>query len=43
MITLADRIAVMNGFAITGELPNSRDYGQMSSAIMDLIHRAEAA
>jgi ribose transport system ATP-binding protein len=43
MITLADRIAVMNGFAITGELPNSRDYGQMSRAIMDLIHRAEAA
>ena len=43
MITLADRIAVMSGFAITGELPNSRDYGQMSGAIMDLIHRAEAA
>ncbi len=43
MITLADRIAVMNGFAITGELPNSRDYGLMSSAIMNLIHRAEAA
>jgi ribose transport system ATP-binding protein len=43
MITLADRIAVMNGFAITGELPNSRDYGQMSAGIMNLIHRAEAA
>ena len=42
MITLADRIAVMNGFAVTGELPNSRDYGQMSAAIMDLIHRAAA-
>ncbi len=42
MITLADRIAVMNGFAVTGELPNSRNYGQMSSAIMDLIHRAAA-
>ncbi len=42
MITLADRIVVMNGFAVTGELPNSREYGQMSAAIMDLIHRAAA-
>lgn len=43
MITLADRIAVMNGFAITGEMPNSRDYGEMSAAIMNLIHNSEAA
>lgn len=42
MITLADRIAVMNGFQITGEIANSRDYRQMSTAIMDLIHRAAA-
>ena len=42
MITLADRIVVMNGFRITGALPNSRDYGQMSAGIMDLIHRAAA-
>ena len=42
MITLADRIVVMSGFAVTGELPNSREYGQMSAAIMDLIHRAAA-
>tara|TARA_B110001469_G_C9605969_1_gene301280 strand:- start:676 stop:1476 length:801 start_codon:yes stop_codon:yes gene_type:complete len=41
MITLADRIAVMNEFSITGELPNSRDYKQMSAGIMDLIHQAE--
>lgn len=43
MITLADRIAVMNSFAITGELPNNRDYPRMSAAIMDLIHRSAAA
>ena len=43
MITLADRIAVMDGFRIRGELPNTRQYGEMSAAIMDLIHRAEAA
>ena len=43
MITLADRIAVMNSFSIMGELPNSRDYRQMSAGIMNLIHRSEAA
>jgi ribose transport system ATP-binding protein len=43
MITLADRIAVMDGFRIRGEVPNTRRYGEMSAAIMKLIHRAEAA
>ena len=43
MITLADRIAVMHDFRITGEIPNSRDYDAMSAGIMDLIHGAEAA
>ena len=43
MITLADRIAVMHDFRITGEMPNSRDYDAMSAGIMDLIHGAEAA
>jgi ribose transport system ATP-binding protein len=42
MITLADRIAVMNGFRIMGETTNDRDYGRMSARIMALIHDAEA-
>jgi len=41
IITLADRIVVMNDFAITGEIPNSRDYAPMSAAIMALIHSAD--
>ncbi|HEX4766289.1 MAG TPA: sugar ABC transporter ATP-binding protein [Lichenihabitans sp.] len=43
MITLADRVVVMNAYRIQGDLPNTRDYDAMSHAIMDLIHRAEAA
>jgi ribose transport system ATP-binding protein len=42
MITLADRIVVMDGYRITGELANTRDYGPMSEAIMAFIH-GEAA
>ena len=42
MITLADRIAVMSGFRITGELANDRDYGRMSAGIMALIHHSDA-
>ncbi|MHA1566673.1 MAG: sugar ABC transporter ATP-binding protein [Alphaproteobacteria bacterium] len=38
MIALADRILVMNGFALVGEIENSRDYDQVSHAIMDHIH-----
>jgi hypothetical protein len=33
----------MDGFRIRGEVPNTRRYGEMSAAIMKLIHRAEAA
>ncbi|SHO67417.1 monosaccharide ABC transporter ATP-binding protein, CUT2 family (TC 3.A.1.2.-) [Pseudoxanthobacter soli DSM 19599] len=43
MITLADRIVVMNDYRISGELENTRDYGRMSEGIMYLIHRVEAA
>ena len=43
MITLADRIAVMNGYRIQGELVNSRKYDAMSQGIMNLIHGAASA
>jgi ribose transport system ATP-binding protein len=43
MITLADRIAVMNDYRLEGEIVNTRDYDAMSQAIMGLIHRVEAA
>jgi ribose transport system ATP-binding protein len=42
IVALADRIVVMNGFRIIGEMPNSRDYGPMSRAIMSLIHGLDA-
>ena len=40
IVTLSDRIAVMNNFAIRGELANDRDYARMSQAIIRLIHAA---
>ena len=39
MVTLADRIVVMHGFAITGEVaPGDRDYQRVSRAVMRHIH-----
>jgi ribose transport system ATP-binding protein len=38
MITLADRIAVMDGYRIKGAITNDRDYERMSREIMGLIH-----
>ncbi|ASJ70767.1 sugar ABC transporter ATP-binding protein [Granulosicoccus antarcticus] len=38
MITLADRIVVMNDFRIMGDIDNTREYAAMSEAIMNLIH-----
>jgi ribose transport system ATP-binding protein len=38
IITLADRIIVMDDFAIKGDLPNNRNYEEMSTGIMNLIH-----
>jgi ribose transport system ATP-binding protein len=43
MITLADRIVVMDGYRIKGGFANARDYDAMSTAIMTLIHGREAA
>jgi ribose transport system ATP-binding protein len=43
MITLADRIVVMDGYRIKGELANTRDYTSMSAGIMEFIHASEAA
>ena len=38
MVTLADRIVVMDRFAITGEVDNTHDYDTMSQAVIRLIH-----
>ncbi|MDE3176459.1 MAG: sugar ABC transporter ATP-binding protein [Pseudomonadota bacterium] len=43
MITLADRIVVMDGYRIKGELTNTRDYASMGEGIMALIHARNAA
>lgn len=38
MISLAERIMVMDDFQIMGEVINDNDYRGMSEAVMDLIH-----
>ena len=38
MITLADRIVVMNDYRIKGGIRNDRVYDAMSQQIMGLIH-----
>jgi ribose transport system ATP-binding protein len=38
MITLADRVAVMNDYRIVGELDNDHDYQRTSEAVINLIH-----
>jgi ribose transport system ATP-binding protein len=43
MITVADRIVVMDDYRIKGELANSRRYTQMGEGIMALIHARNAA
>lgn len=43
MVTLVDRIAVMQDFAITGEVVNTHDYEQMSKAVIRLIHEEQPA
>jgi ribose transport system ATP-binding protein len=42
MIALADRIVVMDGYRVTGEIANTRVYKPMSEAIMACIHRTAA-
>ena len=41
MVRLADRILVMKGHRLVGEVENSRRYGEVSEAIMRLIHAGE--
>jgi ribose transport system ATP-binding protein len=43
MITLADRIAVMNEYRIVGELDNDHDYQRTSETVITLIHAGAAA
>ena len=38
MVTLADRIAVMNHFRLAGELTNTHEYEPMSQAVIRMIH-----
>ena len=39
MITLADRIVVINDFRVKGDIDNTHEYDNMSEAIMTLIHQ----
>jgi len=41
MVTLADRILVMHGFRIVGEVENDHRYDTTSKAIMSRIHQVE--
>ena len=43
MVTVADRILVMDGFALRGQVANSRDYAAVSEGIMHHIHGATEA
>ena len=43
MVDVADRIVVMAGFRIKGEVENDRNYERVSRAIMGLIHDSAAA
>ena len=43
IITVADRIVVMDDYRVKGELANTRDYTSMGEGIMALIHARDAA
>ena len=43
MIDVADRIVVMDGYRIKGEVENDRNYDRVSQAIMTHIHAQKAA
>jgi ribose transport system ATP-binding protein len=43
VVTLADRIAVMNAYRVVGELDNDHDYPRTSEAVMHLIHDGSPA
>ena len=38
MVTVADRILVMDEFRLRGEVANTRDYASVSEGIMHRIH-----
>lgn len=42
MITLADRIVVMDEFIVRGEVPNDHQYDRVSAAVMSHIHRSQS-
>ena len=43
MVDVADRILVMDGYRIKGEVENNRNYDSVSTAIMGFIHTGEVA
>ncbi len=43
MVDVADRVLVMDGYRIRGEVENGRNYERVSTAIMALIHGRKAA
>ncbi|MFT6639754.1 MAG: ribose transport system ATP-binding protein, partial [Flavobacteriaceae bacterium] len=43
MITLADRIVVINDFRVMGDMDNTGEYVTMSEGIMSLIHREQTS
>jgi ribose transport system ATP-binding protein len=43
IVTLADRIVVMDQYIVRGEVDNTHDYDTMSKAVIDHIHGSEAA
>ena len=43
MVALADRIGVMNDFALLQIVDNTKDYASMSSEVLGIIHSTDAA
>ncbi len=43
MVDVADRVAVMDGYQIRGDVENDRNYERVSTAIMGFIHGRKAA
>jgi len=42
MVAIADRVMVMRDYQFVGEFPNSKDYAEMSTKVMDAIHAGSA-
>lgn len=42
MITLADRIAVLNDYQLIDVIENTKDYAEISTKLIELIHQASA-